>query len=73
MDASIRLLCQDESQWQKINLSCKQSNKYEKQLQKLSEQFEIEKKKEIQDWKEKYERQSRVLKNYKLQLLERRF
>ena len=63
-------LRQSQTQLKELNVKYEQqSNK----LQKLSEQFEMEKKKEIQDWKEKYERQSKVLKNYKLQLLERRF
>ena len=67
-------LRQSQTQLKELNVKYEQqSNKYEIQLQKLSEQFEMEKKKEIQDWKEKYERQSKVLKNYKLQLLERRF
>ena len=67
-------LRQSQTQLKELNVKYEQqSNKYEIQLQKLREQFEMEKKKEIQDWKEKYERQSKVLKNYKLQLLERRF
>jgi len=67
-------LRQSQTQLKELNVKYEQqSNKYEVQLQKLREQFEMEKKKEVQDWKEKYERQSKVLKNYKLQLLERRF
>ena len=67
-------LRQSQTQLKELNVKYEQqSNKYEVQLQKLREQFEMEKKKEIRDWKEKYERQSKVLKNYKLQLLERRF
>jgi hypothetical protein len=67
-------LRQSQNQLKELNVKYKQqSNKYEIQLQKLSKQFEMEKKNEIQDLKERYERQSKVLKNYKLQLLERRF
>ena len=59
-------LRQSQTQLKELNVKYEQqSNKYEVQLQKLSEQFEMEKKKEIQDWKEKYEQQSN---KYEIQL-----